>query len=55
MFQEDISQVVGQGVVAGQQKALECPADSVRNWPFRLLYWDDMNYNDGLQKKRRWL
>ncbi|XP_028345133.1 inaD-like protein isoform X8 [Physeter macrocephalus] len=25
---EDISQVVGQGVVAGQQKALECPADS---------------------------
>ncbi|XP_032499996.1 inaD-like protein isoform X1 [Phocoena sinus] len=25
---EDISQVVGQGVVAGQQKALECPTDS---------------------------
>nr|XP_058939240.1 inaD-like protein isoform X10 [Kogia breviceps] len=25
---EDVSQVVGQGVVAGQQKALECPADS---------------------------
>ncbi|KAF4021734.1 hypothetical protein G4228_013099 [Cervus hanglu yarkandensis] len=25
---EDISQVVGQGVVAGQQKALECPADN---------------------------
>uniref|UniRef100_A0A4W2GF91 InaD-like protein n=1 Tax=Bos indicus x Bos taurus TaxID=30522 RepID=A0A4W2GF91_BOBOX len=27
-IEEDVSQVVGQGVVAGQQKALECPADS---------------------------
>nr|XP_031321118.1 inaD-like protein isoform X3 [Camelus dromedarius] len=26
---EDISQVIGQGVVAGQQKALECPTDNV--------------------------
>ncbi|XP_055258478.1 inaD-like protein isoform X4 [Moschus berezovskii] len=27
-IEEGISQVVGQGVVAGQQKALECPADN---------------------------
>ena len=52
MFQEDISQVAG--VLAGQPKTLGCPADNVRNWPSRLLYWDGMNYNDGFRKKRRW-
>lgn len=35
-FQEDVPQLVGQGVVAGQQQALECPTDSVRVLHFRF-------------------
>lgn len=52
-FQEDISQVAGQGMVAGQQKALECPSDDVRNFHFRFCSTGMVCIINGIQKKRK--